>query len=98
MASDHRGPGFGTGVVLGGIIGALVGLVLAPRPGEDTLAQLKEKTAELKERAEELAAEARHRVHDVIEEGRVVAGRMRPAREGSANGDHSAEKVEDLAD
>ena len=36
MGSEHSGPGFGTGLVLGGIIGALAGFLLAPRPGEET--------------------------------------------------------------
>jgi len=77
MASDHRGPGFGTGLVLGGIIGALAGLLLAPRPGEETLAQVRERTAGLRQKAEELTAEARDLIREAIEEGKAVAGRMR---------------------
>ena len=69
MANENGGPGFGTGLILGGIIGALAGLILAPRPGEDTLAQFREKTEGLRERAEELAAEARVRLRGVVEEG-----------------------------
>ena len=77
MASDHRGPSFGTGLILGATIGALAGLFLAPRPGEETLAQMKERTAGLREKAEELAIEARERVREAIEEGRAVASRIR---------------------
>ena len=80
MGSEHRGPGFGTGLVLGAIIGALAGLILAPRPGEETRAQVMERTAGLRQKAEELTAEARERVREVIEEGRVIAGRMRTGR------------------
>ena len=55
MASDNSGPGFGTGLLLGGIIGALAGLLLAPKPGEETRAQVMEGTAGLRGMAEELA-------------------------------------------
>ena len=83
MASEERGPGFGTGLILGGIIGALAGLLLAPRPGEETRAQVMERTAGLRQKAEELTAEARERVREAIEEGKVVASRMRGSREGA---------------
>ena len=81
MAGDSRGPGFGTGLILGATIGALAGLFLAPRPGEETRAQMKERTAGLRERAEELAIEARERVREAIEEGRAVASKIRLGHE-----------------
>ena len=83
MGSEHRGPGFGTALILGGIIGALVGLLLAPRPGEETRAQVMERTAGLRQKAEELTAEARERVREAIEEGRVIASRMRAGKEAN---------------
>jgi len=84
MANEERGPGFSTGLILGGIIGALAGLLLAPKPGEETRARVMERTAGLRQKAEELTAEARERVREAIEEGRVVASRMRAAREGDS--------------
>ena len=77
MAGDSRGPNFGTGLILGATIGALAGLFLAPRPGEETRAQMKERTAGLREKAEELAIEARERVREAIEEGKAVASKIR---------------------
>ena len=77
MAGDHRGQSFGTGLLLGAAIGALAGLFLAPRPGEETRAQMKERTAGLREKAEELAIEARERVREAIEEGKAVASKIR---------------------
>ena len=68
MASEERGPGFGTGLILGAIIGALAGFLLAPRPGEETRAQVMERTAGLRQKAEELTAEARDLVRGAIEE------------------------------
>jgi gas vesicle protein len=94
MANEERGPGFSTGLILGAIIGALAGLLLAPKPGEETRARVMERTAGLRQKAEELTAEARDLVRDAIEEGKVVASRMRTAREdvtpeepSSENGD-----------
>ena len=77
MAGDKRGQSFGTGLLLGATIGALAGLFLAPRPGEETRAQMKERTAGLREKAEELAIEARERVREAIEEGKAVASKIR---------------------
>ena len=56
MAHDHQsGPGFGTGLIIGGLLGALAGVLLAPKPGDETRAQVLEKTAVFRERAEDLA-------------------------------------------
>ena len=94
MTGDHRGPGFGTGLILGATIGALAGILLAPRPGEETRAQMKERTAGLRERAEELAVEARERVREAIEEGRAVAGRIKLGHEEGVGEDQSADNRE----
>ena len=56
-----KGPGFGTGFILGAIVGVLAGLLTAPRAGEEMLADLKERSEEWKERAEDLAARAQQR-------------------------------------
>ena len=68
--------GFGTGLILGAAIGALAGLLLAPKPGEETRAEMLERTAGLREKAEELATETREKVREAIEEGRAMASRM----------------------
>ncbi|MCH2507408.1 MAG: YtxH domain-containing protein [Dehalococcoidia bacterium] len=68
--SNGRGPGFSSGLLLGGIIGALIGLLSAPKPGEETRAQVREKTAGLRQKAEELTSEARELILDVLQDGR----------------------------
>ena len=93
MASEHGGPEFGTGLILGGLIGALAGLLLAPRPGEETLAQVKERTAGLRQKAEELTAEARVLLREAIEEGKAVAGRMRAGHPEEPSSDNLEEPV-----
>ena len=68
MANNNGGSGFTTGFLLGGIIGFLGGLLLAPKPGEQIRAQLLERSEELRRKAEELAAQAREQVGPAIEE------------------------------
>lgn len=81
MANEHGGPGFGTGLILGSVIGALAGLLLAPVPGEATRAQVRERTAGLRQKAEELTAEAKELVREAVIEGRAAASRMRAGHE-----------------
>ena len=78
------GPGFGTGLILGATIGALAGLLLAPKPGEETRAEMLERTAGLRGRAKELAVEAEERVREALEEGKAVASRIIPGHEQGA--------------
>ena len=47
MGNDNNGGGFIVGFILGGILGAGIALLLAPSSGEETMAQLKEKSIEL---------------------------------------------------
>ncbi len=43
MTTENDGPNFFTGLLLGGIIGAVLGLLFAPQPGEKTREQLRGK-------------------------------------------------------
>jgi gas vesicle protein len=54
MAKDNNGPNFFTGLLLGGIIGAVLGLLFAPQPGEQTREQLRGKV-------DEFVSQARHK-------------------------------------
>lgn len=98
--ADDSGSSFLAGLITGLLLGAGLGLLLAPRPGEATRAQLREKALELEERAKEAAARARERAEELaergrqaVEEGREAAQRAReefastfqpPAQEGPA--------------
>jgi len=41
MANDNNGSGFFAGLILGGIIGAVLGLLFAPQSGDKTREQLR---------------------------------------------------------
>ena len=47
MATENRGPGFLSGLLLGGLIGVILGLLYAPQPGEKTREQLQGRLDEL---------------------------------------------------
>ncbi len=47
MATENNGSSFIAGLLLGGIIGAGLGLLFAPQPGEKTREQLRGKVDEL---------------------------------------------------
>ena len=46
MTTENSGPSFFTGLLLGTIIGAVLGLLFAPQPGEKTREQLRSKADE----------------------------------------------------
>ncbi len=46
MATENNGSSFFTGLLLGTIIGAVLGLLFAPQPGEKTREQLRSKADE----------------------------------------------------
>ncbi len=46
MATENNGPNFFTGLLLGTIIGAVLGLLFAPQPGEKTREQLRSRVDE----------------------------------------------------
>ena len=54
MTSKETGTGFGIGFIVGVAVGLAVGFLYAPRPGVETREQLKEKVAEVKEKASEV--------------------------------------------
>ena len=72
MSDESRGAEFLAGLIIGGFIGAAVGLLLAPQPGEEPRAELRDKGIELKERVVEISEEARRKAEQWQEEGRTA--------------------------
>jgi len=62
---------FVAGFMLGGLIGATVGLLLAPQSGEETRAQLSERGIELRDQLQKRAGELSERVPTIVEEQRT---------------------------
>jgi len=76
MARESR-DGFWMGFILGTFVGAVMALLFAPAPGEETRDRLRERGIELRERAEELSEEAKKRAQEALEEGRRAAEERR---------------------
>ena len=57
----NGGGGFALGLVVGGVIGAAVGLLLAPKPGAETRSELMEMGETWRDRADTMAADMRSR-------------------------------------
>jgi gas vesicle protein len=69
MSDESGGAEFLAGLIIGGLIGAAAALLLAPQPGEETRAELREKGIELRERVIELSEEARRKAEELQTEG-----------------------------
>ena len=93
MANDNGSGWFVAGFIIGGLVGFAAGLLMAPQPGEQTQAQLRERGIELKGMAEDLAFEARKKAGELQEKGQVVL-EERKARieEAIAEGKEAAAK------
>ena len=82
MASNNSGGSFIIGFLVCGIVGTAVGVLLAPRPGMETRAELAERSEAWRTRAEELAATLRERIGPTVESMREkVAPAVESVRE-----------------
>jgi gas vesicle protein len=61
------------GFVVGGLTGAVVALLFAPQSGEETRALIKDKSIELRDKAQITAEEAYSRAEEAAHEARVRA-------------------------
>lgn len=93
---------FLVGFVVGGLTGAVVALLFAPQSGEETRAIIKDKSIELRDkaqltaeeaytRAEQAAHEARIRAEELAKEARTRAEEF--AKEARARGEQLAGEV-----
>ena len=78
--SENDNGGFTTGLLIGGIIGTVIGILIAPKSGSETRAQLLEQSEYWKGKAEELSETVRDRVAPTIEN---LSERMAPTVESA---------------
>jgi gas vesicle protein len=71
------GSGLLAGILIGGTLGFVAGMLLAPKSGGEMRSVLAERGQELRDKADELAAAARERIASATSEGRRAARRMR---------------------
>ncbi|MHB1296772.1 MAG: YtxH domain-containing protein [Anaerolineae bacterium] len=70
--SKEGGGDFAAGFLVGALVGAAVALVLAPVSGEEMRNQLREKSIELKDKAEDLGLDAGKTVETVRAKGQAL--------------------------
>jgi gas vesicle protein len=66
MSDQNGGAEFFAGLVIGSLVGAALALLLAPQSGEETRAQIRDKSLEYKDRAEEGVLVAREQAQKQI--------------------------------
>ena len=67
MADNDSGIAFVSGFLLGGLVGAAIGLLLAPKSGAETRAGIAEHSDEWKHRAEDIAGQISHNITPAID-------------------------------
>jgi gas vesicle protein len=82
---------FLVGFIVGGLSGAVVALLFAPQSGEETRALIKDKSIELRDRAQMTAEEALARAEQVAAEARTRAEEL--AKEARARAEELAHEV-----
>ncbi len=72
MKESESGGGFVAGFMLGGVAGAALALLLAPKSGDENRGALRDRTIELRVKAEEAAAKARVEADELLARGKVI--------------------------
>lgn len=75
-------------------VGALVGVLFAPKSGQDTRDYLSNKADEGRDFAQKKAKELRERADDLIERGKDLAGRQRDSINAAVEGAREAYRRE----
>jgi len=87
MADRNGGGEFFAGLFIGALVGAGIALLMAPQSGEETRAQIRDASVDLKDRAdttiaeartkaEAITADARRRAEEITAEARTRADKM----------------------
>ena len=63
---DSGAGGLFRGMVIGGIVGFVAGMILAPKSGDETRTSFSERGQELRDKAEDLIAAARERMSSAV--------------------------------
>ncbi|MFH0914689.1 MAG: YtxH domain-containing protein [Chloroflexota bacterium] len=67
MSEHEDGGSFALGLLIGGAIGIAVGLLCAPRAGEETRELLRERAEEVTEKARETLSELKKKAQEKLE-------------------------------
>ena len=78
MAEHEEGCGnFLKGFVIGGVLGALAGIFLAPKSGKELRSDIKEKGSEVLKGAKDIYTDASTNAKEIIEEAKQQGGELK---------------------
>jgi gas vesicle protein len=89
-SSDNEIGSFLTGFIIGGLVGAAVALIMAPQSGEETRAQIRQRSIEIRDQASTYGEDARRRAEEAAAAARNRAEKL--AAEARAKGEEIAER------
>ncbi|MDF2722466.1 MAG: ral stress protein [Paenibacillus sp.] len=96
MATETKSGGFLLGVVIGGAVGAISSLLLAPKSGAKMREELSERYQPIKEKTQELASAARDKTKEVASSVTAQASElMDKAKEGKQQVSDMIQAVKD---
>ena len=91
---------FLAGFIIGGFVGAIAALLLAPQSGEETRTLIQEKSIELKDKAavtaEEVSKLTQERAAELQKRGQMIIEEQK-SRISTKGGDEVVEEVEEVA-
>jgi len=89
-----KGTDFFVGVLVGSIVGAAVGLLLAPQSGEETREVIGESARDIRDKVRDSSRQVVESSRDLIEQGKGrVSGIIRRGRETMEGGQEQAESA-----
>ena len=86
---------FFTGFLVGGAIGALAGILLAPKSGEETRAQIAETAKEMTRRADETVKELQSKADDVVSEMQKKGDELKEKLQNAINQQKGSKDAKD---
>ena len=84
---------FCMGLLIGGALGALVGIFFAPKSGKELRSDIKDKGSEVLKDAKKIYADASTKTKEIIEEAKYQAKELKKEAEGT--GEKIAGKVQE---
>jgi gas vesicle protein len=77
MSDKNRGPGFGSGLIVGMAVGALLGFLFAPRAGKETIEKVRDRADDVSATVKDLTAN-RRKVYTETWKGSKGQPRVKP--------------------
>lgn len=68
---------FGVGFITGAMLGLVIGILYAPKPGIEVRSEIKEKATIAEQKAEQIISEAKQKASQIIDEAKTKAASLK---------------------